>query len=94
MNIDLPRVDEHFINTQISNGYYKNATELIRDAVRRLREANETRRLTLLLALDAGQKDIDAGRTQKYSPELFEEIRATARKQLAEGRMPSPDVTG
>ncbi|KAF0101739.1 MAG: hypothetical protein FD163_1196 [Hyphomonadaceae bacterium] len=38
MNINFPPVDEKFIKSKIENGYYSNATELVRDAVRRLRE--------------------------------------------------------
>lgn len=94
MNIDFPSVDENFIKTQVSSGHYTNATELVRDAVRRLREASEAKRDRLLRALELGQADIDAGRLRAYSPELYAEIKSTARQHAVEGRKPNPDVTG
>jgi len=94
MNIDFPGVDDNFIKNQVSTGHYTNATELVRDAVRRLREASEARRDRLLRALELGQGDIDAGRLQDYSPNLLAEIKTTARKYATEGRKPNPDVTG
>lgn len=94
MNIDFPGVDENFIKNQVSSGHYTNATELVRDAVRRLREASEAKRYRLLRALELGQADIDAGRMLSYSPELFADIKATARKNAAEGRTPNSDATG
>ena len=88
MNIDFPSVDENFIKNQVSSGHYTNATELVRDAVRHLREANEAKRDRLLWALELGQRDMDAGRVEAYSPEVFAEIKATARKHSSEGKKP------
>jgi len=94
MNIDFPSVDKNFIDSQVISGHYTNATELVRDAVRRLREANETKRDRLLRALELGQADIDGGRMRAYSPEVFSEVKANARKATAKGRKPNPDVVG
>lgn len=35
MNINFPPVDESYIKAKIDDGFYSNATELVRDAVRR-----------------------------------------------------------
>lgn len=43
MNIVFPPVDESYIKAKIDDGYYTNATELVRDAVRRLREMDDNR---------------------------------------------------
>ena len=93
MNIDFPSVDERFIKGAVTEGYYTNATELIRDAVRRLREANEAKRDRLLRALELGEADVAAGRTKPYTPELRAQIQADARRLAAEGMKPNPDVT-
>jgi antitoxin ParD1/3/4 len=38
MNINFPSVDENYIKRMVEDGFYSNATELVRDAVRRMRE--------------------------------------------------------
>jgi antitoxin ParD1/3/4 len=38
MNINFAPIDESFIKNKIEEGYYSDATELVRDAVRKLRE--------------------------------------------------------
>jgi antitoxin ParD1/3/4 len=92
MNINFPPVDESYIKTKVRSGFYSNATELIRDAVRRMREQDE-QRSRLLVALKKGEEDIAAGRYKLYSPELQSEIIENAKKKAAEGRKPKRDVT-
>ena len=41
MHINFPAVGETYIKQQVESGFYSNATELVRDAVRRMREADE-----------------------------------------------------
>ena len=36
MNINFPPVDERYVKAKINDGFYSNATELVRDAVRRM----------------------------------------------------------
>lgn len=92
MNIEFPAVDEGYIKGKVSSGYYTNATELVRDAVRRMREADEAKRGRLARALELGEADIAAGQTKPYTPELLAQIDQDARRHAAEGRKPSPDV--
>ena len=73
MNINFPPVDEEFIKTQIDTGYYSNATELVRDAVRRLRQEDEKRQ-ELLAALQLGEEQIARGETVRYTPELLDRL--------------------
>jgi antitoxin ParD1/3/4 len=93
MNIDFPLVDDGYIKGQVQSGFYTNATELVRDAVRRMREADEAKRQRLLRALEIGEADIAAGRTTPYTSELLAQIEADARRHAAEARKPNPDVT-
>jgi len=43
MNISFSAVDEAYIRQMVKAGFYANPTELIRDAVRRLREVSESK---------------------------------------------------
>lgn len=91
MNINFPPVDEKFIRQKVEDGFYSNATELVRDAVRRLREG-EAKHSTLWEAVRAGEEDIEAGRLHEYTPELMQEIARNARKKAELGLAPHPDV--
>lgn len=92
MNIDFPAIDETFIKGKVTGGYYTNATELVRDAVRRMREADDSKIVRLARALEAGEADIAAGRTAPYTPELLAGIEKEARRRARKGRKPNPDV--
>ena len=91
MNINFPPVDEGYIKAKVENGFYSNATELVRDAVRRLRELDD-RHARLVTALELGERDVSAGRTTAYTPELLSQIVQEARAHVAEGGKPNPDV--
>lgn len=62
MNINFPPVDDGYIKAKVESGYYSNATEMVRDAVRRMREQDD-RHNRLLAALEIGERDIAAGHT-------------------------------
>ena len=91
MNIHFPSVDETYIKQKVAAGFYSNATELVRDAVRRLREADEQRQ-ALLAAVQVGDDQIARGEYRPYTPELFEEIKRNARDKVKRGHQPNPDV--
>jgi antitoxin ParD1/3/4 len=92
MNINFPPVDESYIKAKIADGFYSNAAELVRDAVRRLREQDDNKHARLKAALEVGQQAIREGRTALYTPELLDQIEQEARQHAAEGRKPNPDV--
>jgi antitoxin ParD1/3/4 len=92
MNINFSPVDEKFIKQSVDGGLYSNANELVRDAVRRLRE-NEERHAELVAALQLGEADIAQGRTRIYSKELVEGVRKRALDRAASGEKPNSDVT-
>lgn len=91
MNINFPPVDDAYIKTKVESGYYSNATEMVRDAVRRMREQDDQHG-RLLAALELGERDIAAGRTFRYTPDLLKEIEQEARTHAAQGRPTTPDV--
>jgi antitoxin ParD1/3/4 len=93
MNINFPPVDDSYIKKMVESGYYSNATELVRDAVRRLRERGEDgKHARLKAALAEGERDIAAGRMAPYTPEFLDECEARARENLANGKKLNPDV--
>ncbi len=92
MNINFPPVDESYIKAKIEDGFYSNATELVRDAVRRLREIDDHKYDRLMAALEAGEQAIREGRSEPYTPALLDDIEQEARQHAAEGRKPNPDV--
>jgi antitoxin ParD1/3/4 len=92
MNVMFPPVDESYIKAKIEDGFYSNATELVRDAVRRLREHDDQKYNHLMAALEVGEQAVREGRIRPYSPQVFEEIKRDARQHAAEGRKPNPDV--
>ncbi len=92
MNVAFPPVDENFIKNKVQDGYYSNATELVRDAVRRLREQEDGKTAKLMAALEVGRQAVRDGRIEVYTPEFMDKIVSDARQYVAEGRIPDPDV--
>jgi len=81
MNVNFPPVDDGYIKAKVADGFYSNATELVRDAVRRLREQDDKDYAKLIAALEAGEQAIREGRTQDYSLGLLDDIEREARAQ-------------
>lgn len=92
MNVNFPPVDENYIKAKINAGFYSNATELVRDAVRRLREQDDGLYVRLMAALEVGKRAMREGRTVPYTPQLLDQIEQNARNKAAEGTEPNPDV--
>ncbi|MGT2477309.1 type II toxin-antitoxin system ParD family antitoxin [Paraburkholderia terrae] len=91
MNVNFAPVDENFIRKSVDGGLYSNANELVRDAVRRLRESEE-RHIELMAAIQLGEDDIAQGRTATYSKETMRAIRDRVLKRAASGEKPKSDV--
>jgi antitoxin ParD1/3/4 len=91
MNINFPPVDDGYIKAKVEGGYYSNATEMVRDAVRRMREQDDHHG-RLLAALEVGERDVAAGRTVPYTSDLLKRIEEEARAHAAKNRQANPDV--
>jgi antitoxin ParD1/3/4 len=65
---------EDFVQAQLSSGRYKNASEVLRDALR-LMEERERRFATLDAAIARGLADIEAGRVHD-ADDVFNELEA------------------
>ena len=91
MNIRFPDVDEHYIKTKVESGFYMNETELVRDAVRHMREEDE-RKNHFLTAIKVGQEQIVSGQHRELTPEVLNELRERATRRIQEGHKPKLDV--
>ena len=86
--INFPYIDEQYINAQIQDGVFHDATELVLHAVRCLRESD--RRLNA--ALELGMQDIREGRTTPFTPALMTDIQNKARQAISSNKKLDPDV--
>lgn len=87
MHIRFAEADERFIKSQVSEGFYTNETELVRDAVRRMREANEAKLHTLRGLIGEAEADLAAGRFKTYqtAEALVADIVEEGQKRLKAG---------
>ncbi len=92
MNINFAPIDEAFIKSKVEEGYYSNATELVRDAVRKLREKEPSVETKLRAALFEGKQALNNGDFEIYSPELMQRIEMQARENAQKGIKPNPLV--
>ncbi len=91
MNINLALKDEEYLKSKVEAGYYTNVAEVIRDAIRRMREA-DNHYDELVEAIMVGERQIANGQYKPYTPELMQEIRQNAKKRAERGEKPSSDV--
>jgi antitoxin ParD1/3/4 len=88
MHISLSPELEKIIQDKVNSGFYNNASEVIRDAIRHLHE-HDTMPMKLKKAIGQGLEDIKTGRTVAYD---MDSIRKKA-KADAKANMPiTPDV--
>ena len=81
MHINLGEAYEIFIQDEIKAGLYGNATELIRDALRRMKEHKETRRIQNIHALVAiGEAQIAEGQGIRYTDDFMDQAMQQAIK--------------
>ena len=77
MHVRFANIDDAFIKTEVQSGFYTNETELVRDAVRRMREEKErTKRFQEAVA--KGIHAVERGETVRLTPDLLQEIRQEA----------------
>jgi len=84
MHVRFADVDENFIKTEVLSGFYTNETELVRDAVRRMREEKE-RAKRLQEAVARGIQAVERGETVALTPDLLQEIKQDAIRKARNG---------
>ncbi len=84
MHVRFANADENFIKAEVQNGFYANETELVRDAVRRMREEKE-RTKRFQEAIVKGIQAVERGETVALTPDLLQEIRQDAIRKAQNG---------
>lgn len=77
MHINLSPEMEGFIKTKVASGFYGNATEVIRDAIRRM-QAEESRVAAWQAAIKVGDDQLNRGEGIAYTPETLNDITQSA----------------
>ena len=88
MNIAFPSIDEEYLKKKVDMGFYGNITEVVRDAVRRMRELEERRKLEeLRLLLAIGLDQAEQGKLLQYDPSLLDNLLDQARENSKQGKI-------
>jgi len=73
MHLNLGKPYENYIQQQVDSGLYGNATEVVRDALRRMKEHEEQKRLDTLRALLAvGEEQLARGEGISYTHDFMD----------------------
>ena len=91
MHINLSPEMESYIKSKVSGGFYGNATEVIRDAIRRM-QADEERRAAFRAAVAAGDAELERGEGIAYNKKVLEDITREAIQDMKSGKPIDPDV--
>jgi antitoxin ParD1/3/4 len=91
MHINLSSEMEEYLQNKVGTGFYSNASEVVRDAIRKMREEDE-RLAALRAAVQMGDKQIDSGEGVAYTSDRLASITAKALANAGEGKTVSPDV--
>jgi antitoxin ParD1/3/4 len=92
MHINLSPEIEHYLQVKVGTGFYSNASEVIRDAIRRMREEDEKLE-KLRAAVQIGDEQLERGEGIIYSASRLEAITEKALSNARNGKKVSSDVT-
>ena len=91
MHVNLSPEMQGFIKGKVASGFYGNATEVIRDAIRRM-QAEESRVAAWQAAISKGDEQLDRGEGVAYTRETLEAMTKSAVDAMHRGRPTDPDV--
>lgn len=91
MHVNLSPEMESYIKGKVGGGFYGNATEVIRDAIRRM-QAEEERIAAFRAAVAKGDAQLEQGEGAAYTPELIAAMTQTAIKDMHSGNPMDADV--
>lgn len=81
MNVSLPSAQEKFVRWQVASGRYRSASEVVRDGLRMLEEAEHKRLLEKWL-----YEGLTDEETERLPPELLERARRGLTRMIDEAR--------
>ena len=91
MHINLSDEMEQYLKAKVASGYYANATEVIRDAIRRM-QAQEQQVAALQAAVALGDAQLAQGQGIPYSEAVLGQLKERALKNLHSGQPIDPNV--
>jgi len=91
MHINLSPEMEKFVQSKVDTGFYSNASEVVRDAIRRMREEEE-KVAAMRAALKIGDDQLDKGQGVAYTSDLIKRTAEKAKDNARRGRKVNPDV--
>lgn len=80
MHINLSKEMEAYIRSKVEGGFYGNATEVIRDAVRRMYE-DEAQFKAFQEAVDEGEEELERGEGIRWTKDTMKRIVADVIKK-------------
>ena len=84
MNISLPQQLEAWVNERVKSGMYQSASEVVREALRLLREQEELKLLRvqeLRRQLQVGVDQLERGGSRAFDSAVTQEVKKTGRKR-------------
>jgi len=93
MHINLSPEIEQYLQLKVGTGFYSNASEVVRDAIRRMWEEDEKLE-KLRAAIRQGEEQIERGEGITYSASQLDKITEKALHDARNGKKINPDVTG
>ena len=91
MHVNFSPEMEGFIKNKVASGFYGNATEVIRDAIRRM-QAEEIRVAAWQSAIKEGDAQLDRGEGVAYSAKALNDITQSAISAMHSSQPMNPDV--
>jgi antitoxin ParD1/3/4 len=91
MHINLSTEMEQYLQSKVQTGFYGNASEVVRDAIRKMWEDDE-KLVALRAAVQVGDAQIDRGEGIPYTPDRLAAITAKALANASQGKKVNPDV--
>lgn len=91
LHVNLSPEMEGFIKSKVASGFYGNATEVIRDAIRRM-QAEDLRANAWRAAVKAGDDELDRGEGVEYTTDVLADITSAAINSMHSGKPIDPDV--
>ena len=91
LHVNLSPEMEGFIKSKVASGFYGNATEVIRDAIRRM-QAEDLRANAWRAAIKAGDDELDRGEGVEYPADALADITSAAIDSMHSGKPMNPDV--
>ena len=89
MNVSLPDKLEEWIHKKVASGLYKSASEVVREALRLLREQEELReirRQELRRQVQEGLDQLDRGEARPLDQTLISEVKKAGRRKREESQ--------